>query len=173
MIASALIHIITVCEVYHRIGIWWKKGTHAVGKECVLISQVLPIRWILLHLLMLWETDGKTQDWQQADSDPRTPLYWNYSPCFENFSILTKESNEFKLEIIESLLIARDKSILNKADFPLPLELFWYNSGYHMLFYHIICCPSIHFCVCSCRMFSFQYCVTNFSILSKIECMSI
>ena len=73
---------------------------------------------------MLWETDGKTQDLQQADSDPRTPLYWNYSPCFENFSILTKESNEFKLEIIESLLIARDKSILNKADFPLPLELF-------------------------------------------------
>ena len=48
----------------------------------------------------------------------------NYSPCFENFSILTKESNEFKLEIIESLLIARDKSVLKKADSPLPLELF-------------------------------------------------
>ena len=48
----------------------------------------------------------------------------NYSPSFEDFLILTRESNDFKLKIIESLLIACDKPILNKADSSLPLELF-------------------------------------------------
>ena len=66
-------------------------------------------------------------------------LCCNYSPSFEDFSILTRESNDFKLNIIESLLIARDKPILNKADSSLPLELFEYNiSGYHLTFCHII-----------------------------------
>ena len=51
-------------------------------------------------------------------------LCCNYSPSFEDFPILTRESNYFKLKIMESLLIARDKPILNKADSSLPLELF-------------------------------------------------
>ena len=33
---------------------------------------------------------------------------------FDNFSILLKESNGFKLQLKESLLIARDEPILNK-----------------------------------------------------------
>ena len=70
-------------------------------------------------------------------------LCCNYSPSYEYFSILTRESNGFKLKIMESLLIARDKPCFNKADSSLPLELFWYNiSGYHM-FYHIKWCPSM------------------------------
>ena len=51
-------------------------------------------------------------------------LCCNYAPAFEDFSILTRESNDFKLKIMESLLIAGDKSVLNKADSSLPLELF-------------------------------------------------
>ena len=51
-------------------------------------------------------------------------LCCNYSPSFENFSILTRESNVFKLKIMESLLIARDKPLLKKADSSSPLELF-------------------------------------------------
>ena len=51
-------------------------------------------------------------------------LCCNYSPSFEDFSILTRESIDFKLKIMESLLTARDKPILKKADFSLPLELF-------------------------------------------------
>ena len=51
-------------------------------------------------------------------------LCCNYCPSFEDFSILTRESNDFKLRIMESLLIVRDKPILNKADSSLPLELF-------------------------------------------------
>ena len=42
-------------------------------------------------------------------------LRCNYSLSFEYFPILTRESNDFKLKIMESLLIARDKPILNKA----------------------------------------------------------
>ena len=51
-------------------------------------------------------------------------LCCNYSPSFEDFSILTRESNNFKLKIMESLPIARGKPVLNKADSSLPLELF-------------------------------------------------
>ena len=66
-------------------------------------------------------------------------LCCNYSPSFDDFTILTRECNDFKLKIMESLLIARDKPILNKADSSLPLELFQCNiSGYPMMFYHII-----------------------------------
>ena len=51
-------------------------------------------------------------------------LCCNYCPSFEDFSILTRESNDFKLRIMESLLIARDKPILNKKNSSLLLELF-------------------------------------------------
>ena len=51
-------------------------------------------------------------------------LCCNYSPSFEDFPVLTKEINDFKLKIMESLIIARDKPILNKADSSLHLELF-------------------------------------------------
>ena len=51
-------------------------------------------------------------------------LCCNYRPSFEHFSILTRKSNDFKLRIMESLRIARNKPILNKADSSLPLELF-------------------------------------------------
>ena len=51
-------------------------------------------------------------------------LCCNYSPSFEDFSILTRETNNFKLKMMDSLLTARDKPILNKADSSLPLGLF-------------------------------------------------
>ena len=51
-------------------------------------------------------------------------LCCNYCPSFADFPILTRESNDFKLKIMESLIIARDKPILNKKDSYLPLELF-------------------------------------------------
>ena len=85
-------------------------------------------------------------------------LCCNYSPYYEDFSILTRESNDFKLKIMESLLIARDKPCLNKVDSSFLLELIWYNINvYHMIFYHIIWCPSTTLCVYNCCLFSFQY----------------
>ena len=65
-------------------------------------------------------------------------LCCNYCPWFfeEDFSILTGESSDFKLKIMESLLIACDKSVFNKVDSSLPLVLFWYNiNGNHVMFY--------------------------------------
>ena len=50
-------------------------------------------------------------------------LCCNYSASYEDFCILTRESNDFKLKIMESLLIARDKPYLNKVDSSLPLCL--------------------------------------------------
>ena len=68
-------------------------------------------------------------------------LCCHYSPSFKEFSILTRESNGFKLTIIERLLIARDKPVLNKAYSSLLLQLFWYNIiGFHMMpIYPIVC----------------------------------
>ena len=43
---------------------------------------------------------------------------------FDNFSILLKVSNPFKLRLKESLLISRDKPILNKNIYSFPLEMF-------------------------------------------------
>ena len=50
-------------------------------------------------------------------------LCCNCSPFFEDFSILTRDSIDFKLKTIKSLLIACDKPVLRKADSSLPLEL--------------------------------------------------
>ena len=43
---------------------------------------------------------------------------------FDNFSIPLKESNPFKLQLKESLLVSRDKPISNKNIYSFPLELF-------------------------------------------------
>ena len=43
---------------------------------------------------------------------------------FDNFSILLRESNPFKLQLKKSLLISRDKPILKKNIFSFSLELF-------------------------------------------------
>ena len=51
-------------------------------------------------------------------------LSCNYSLSFADISILTTESNDFKLKIMESLLTALDNPVLNKADSSLLLELF-------------------------------------------------
>ena len=77
------------------------------------------------HLGILHLTDKKVKiDNNKLTVIQEHLLCCNYSPSFEDFSILIWESNDFKLKIMESLLIACDKPILNKADSSLPLELF-------------------------------------------------
>ena len=48
----------------------------------------------------------------------------NYSPSFDNFSILAHENKNFLLEIKKSLLIMRDKPWLNRNINSAPLYLF-------------------------------------------------
>ena len=123
----------------------------------------------------MWTFRHFTSHWKKVkiDNNKLTAIQehlfcCNYSPSFEDFPVLTKEINDFKLKIMESLIIARDKPILNKADSSLPLELFWCNiSDYHMMFYHIIWCPSIPLRVYNCRLFSLHYHVTSFVFYQK------
>ena len=80
-------------------------------------------------------------------------------------SILTRESNDFKLKIMESLLIAPDKPILNKADSSLPLELFYCNiSGYIITSY-----DDVHLSHCAYTIVSV---FIMLRVLSKTKCKS-
>ena len=51
-------------------------------------------------------------------------LFFNHVVSFEDFPILTYESNPFKLLIKETLLVSRDKPLLNKQVKSIPLQLF-------------------------------------------------
>ena len=51
-------------------------------------------------------------------------LFCNHDPSFDDFTILTQGTIKFLLEIKESLLIKRDKPILNKNISFTPLLLF-------------------------------------------------
>ena len=51
-------------------------------------------------------------------------LFYNHTRDFENFSILSTNNNDFKVTLMESLLINRDHPPLNKNKQSLPLELF-------------------------------------------------
>ena len=51
-------------------------------------------------------------------------LFCNHKPEFEDFSILASNSNDFKVTLMESLLISTDHPPLNKNKQSLPLELF-------------------------------------------------
>ena len=130
--------------------------------------------WKSFLVIPLIKVAGVWNCWhlhKETFSNPRkfeTLSCCNYATYFEDFSILTKESNNFKLKIMEILLIACDKLALNKADSFLPLELFWYNiSDCLITFYYIIWCPSIPLCICNCSLFSFQYYVTSFAFYQK------
>ena len=51
-------------------------------------------------------------------------LFCNYSSGFDDFCILASNNNDFKVNLMESLLINRDHPPLNKNRHSLPLELF-------------------------------------------------
>ena len=51
-------------------------------------------------------------------------LFWNHPPVFEYFPIFTINNNEFKVILIESVLINRNNPHLNKKKQPLTLERF-------------------------------------------------
>ena len=51
-------------------------------------------------------------------------LFCNHSSGFDDFSILASSNNDFKVTLMESLLINRDHPPLNKNRHSLPLELF-------------------------------------------------
>ena len=140
------------------------------------LSKMLPFRIVYKYKVRICKhlgTSHLTGKKVKIDNNKLTViqqhhLCCSYSPSYEDFSVLMRKSNDFKLKIMESLLIAREKPCLNKADSSLPLELFWYNlSGYHMMFYHITWCPSITLCVYNCQLLIFQYYIMIFAFYQK------
>ena len=73
---------------------------------------------------------GITPLTQKRDKNPKKSaiidhiLLEDHNATYDDFSILTTESNEFKLHLKESLLIKRDKPELNRNCHTHPLELF-------------------------------------------------
>ena len=51
-------------------------------------------------------------------------LFCNHTPDFRYFSILATNNNDFKVTLMESLLINRDYPTLNKIKQSLPMEFF-------------------------------------------------
>ena len=51
-------------------------------------------------------------------------LFCNHTPDFEDFAILATNNNDFKVTLVENLLINRDHPFLNKNKLSLPFELF-------------------------------------------------
>ena len=51
-------------------------------------------------------------------------LNTGHNPSFDDFKILVKDSNEFRLYHRESFLISSDESFLNKYVKSIPLQLF-------------------------------------------------
>ena len=71
--------------------------------------------WIWEHLGTSHLTGKKVKtDNNKVTAIQEHLLCCNYSPSYEVFSFLTRESNDFKLKVMESLLIARDEPCLNK-----------------------------------------------------------
>ena len=60
-------------------------------------------------------------------------LQCNCTINFDDFDILAAESNKSKLLLTESLLIKRDKTILNRTINSFPLELFDYDDSFILL----------------------------------------
>ena len=51
-------------------------------------------------------------------------LFCNHSSGFDDFSVLVSNNNDFKVTLMDSLLINRDYPPVNKNKYLLPLELF-------------------------------------------------
>ena len=65
----------------------------------------------------------------------------SHKASFDNFLILLKESNPFKLQWKESLLISGYKPILNKNIYSFPLELFDWLWHCYLIFIVIFVIP--------------------------------
>ena len=72
-------------KVYHKMGIWWKKSTCMLWKKWVPIPQAVPIWWILLQFLMLWEIDRETHGYE-SNGKKAPILCEKYEYQFPRFS---------------------------------------------------------------------------------------
>ena len=67
---------------------------------------------------------GKSVKWDNDSAIKGHHLFCTYSSGFDGFSILASNDNDFKVTLMESLLLNRNHPPLNKNKHSLPLEIF-------------------------------------------------
>ena len=67
---------------------------------------------------------GKRVEGDDDSAIKKRRLFCNHTPEFEDFSVLASNNNDFKVTLMESLLINRYHPSSNKNKESLPLELF-------------------------------------------------
>ena len=77
----------------------------------------------------MWALENFCLTWKKVEGDDDSVikehlLFCNHAPEFEDFLILSTNSNDFKVTLMESVLINRDYPPLNKNKQSLLLELF-------------------------------------------------
>ena len=77
-----------------------------------------------LEFLLLLEREQHHTNSHKTTAIKQHHLFCNYSSGFDDFSILASNNNDFKITLMESLLIDRDQPPLNNNRHSLPLELF-------------------------------------------------
>ena len=97
--------------------------------------------WELLSILVLhlWLVNFVKTSKKSAIFDDM--LLDGHKASFDNFSMLLKENNAFTLQLKESLLISRDKPILNRNIYSFPLELFNWLWHCYLIFIVIFVIP--------------------------------
>ena len=77
----------------------------------------------------MWALENFCLTWKKVEGDDDSVikehlLFYNHAPEFEDFLILSTNSNDFKVTLMKSVLINRDYPPLNKNKQSLLLELF-------------------------------------------------
>ena len=77
----------------------------------------------------MWALENFCLTWKKVEGDDDSVikehlLFCNHAPEFEDFLILSTNSNDFKVTLMESVLINRDYPPLNKNKQSLLLEVF-------------------------------------------------
>ena len=129
-------------ELYSRVSESWSISSHSKIKflfSYVLALFISEVRWLQCYLYDKTKRHFKggmcehlgvstlTGKRLKADNDSALKqhhLFCNHSSSFDDFSILTSNNNDFKVTLMESVLINRDHPPLNKNRRSLPLELF-------------------------------------------------
>ena len=73
------------------------------------------------------ETKSLLSPWMTKILLQSSKLFYRGTPSLFDFDGLARESNDFKITLKESLLISRDKPLLNKTVQSMPLELFYHH----------------------------------------------
>ena len=74
--------------------------------------------------LVIFALIGKSVKGDDDSAIKEHLLFCNHTSDFEDFSILAANNSDFKVTLMESLLINRDHPPLNKNNQSLPLEFF-------------------------------------------------